>query len=112
MSDTSQSALAALYGALYRLIARLVAGTAALLRAVEHRREIRHLAEFDERALKDIGLTRSDVLGALSQPLYKDPGAPFVVRSVARRVRSRRLALTAKGRLTEAGLTPPARAGA
>lgn len=112
MLQTSETASGGLGAMAIRMLARLVVGVAALLRAFEHRREIRRLAQLDERMLKDIGLTRSDVIGALGQPLYKDPGTAFVVRSVARRVRSRRLALSAKARPGRAGITPPARAGA
>ena len=45
--------------------------------ALGHRREVRHLAELDDRMLKDIGLLRSDVDGALAEPLYAEslPGA-------------------------------------
>ena len=41
-----------------------------LAKALRHRREIKHLAEFDERMLADIGLTRSDVMSALDEPLH------------------------------------------
>jgi uncharacterized protein YjiS (DUF1127 family) len=37
-----------------------------------HRREIRNLAEFDDRMLSDIGLTRSEVMGALAEPFLRD----------------------------------------
>lgn len=112
MLRTSETASGSLGAIAIRLLARLVVGIAALFRAFEHRREIRRLAELDERMLKDIGLTRSDVIGALGQPLYKDPGTAFIVRSVARRARSRRLAVTAEARPDRTRLTPPARAGA
>jgi uncharacterized protein YjiS (DUF1127 family) len=35
-----------------------------------HRREIRNLSEFDDRMLSDIGLTRSEVQGALAEPFF------------------------------------------
>ncbi|KAB0264531.1 DUF1127 domain-containing protein [Microvirga brassicacearum] len=44
-----------------------------------HRREVRRLAEFDDRMLKDIGLTRSEVEGALAEPFFRDR-AVFLVR--------------------------------
>lgn len=44
-----------------------------LLRALRHRREISRLAEFDEHALKDIGLSRTDVDGALAVSMLSDP---------------------------------------
>jgi uncharacterized protein YjiS (DUF1127 family) len=55
--------------------ATLVAGkpVAALLRALRHRREITRLAGLDDHQLKDIGLTRTDVNGALAVSLLDDP---------------------------------------
>ena len=70
----------------------LVAG---VLRALIHRGEVRRLAELDDRALKDIGLTRLDVIGALGEPLHRDPSTVLMIRSVERRSRSRKMALTA-----------------
>ena len=60
-----------------------------LSRALRHRGEIRHLAEFDDRLLKDIGLTRSDVSCALSEPLLRNPSW-VLVRSAERHSRSER----------------------
>jgi uncharacterized protein YjiS (DUF1127 family) len=61
-----------------------------LSRALRHRGEIRHLAEFDDRMLKDIGLTRSDVSCALSEPLLRNPSW-VLVRSAERHSRSERI---------------------
>jgi len=55
-----------------------------LARTVRHRREIKGLAELDDRLLKDIGLTRGDVVGALSEPLLSNPSV-VLVRSAERR---------------------------
>jgi uncharacterized protein YjiS (DUF1127 family) len=68
--------------------ARAVAGFA---RGIAHRRRIQSLLELDERALKDIGLLRNDVLGALAQPLFTDPSTVLLIRSVERRARQRTL---------------------
>ena len=65
-------------------IARAVA---SLAKALQHRREIKHLAEFDDRMLKDIGLVRSDVDGALSEPLFRNPST-VLVRSAERNTRA------------------------
>jgi uncharacterized protein YjiS (DUF1127 family) len=62
---------------------------AALARALRHRREIRALAELDDRTLKDIGLIRSDVSGALAEPFYRNPSV-VLVRCVDRDARARR----------------------
>lgn len=59
-----------------------------LLRALERRNDLKHLSELDDRFLKDIGLTRSDVQGALSQSLFAH--APvLVIRSAEREARAR-----------------------
>lgn len=65
----------------------------AVGRALNHRGEVRRLAELDERALKDIGLTRLDVIGALGEPLHRDPSTVLMIRSVERRSRSRQMAV-------------------
>jgi uncharacterized protein YjiS (DUF1127 family) len=59
------------------------------VRNLRHRREIKALTELDERLLKDIGLTRGDVQGALSESLLRNPSV-VLVRSVERRSRSER----------------------
>lgn len=59
------------------------------VRTFKHRREIKALTELDDRLLKDIGLTRGDVAGALSGPLLSNPSA-VLVRSVERRSRAER----------------------
>ena len=49
-----------------------------LVKALQHRREVRNLAEFDERMLRDIGLTRDDVESALTEPLHHRPSWALV----------------------------------
>jgi uncharacterized protein YjiS (DUF1127 family) len=78
------------------LTSRLVAGLSSLVRAflafaraLSHRSDVQTLLEMDDRCLKDIGLTRDDVLGALSESLARDPSKILLVRSVARRARQR-----------------------
>lgn len=56
----------------------------SLLRALIHRREVMRLAELDERGLKDIGLVRSDIAGALATPWFSDPSAVLASRSRSR----------------------------
>lgn len=55
----------------------------SLAKAFKDRREVVNLAEFDERMLKDIGLTRSDVESALAEPLHHHPSW-VLVRCVRR----------------------------
>ncbi|MBS7702285.1 DUF1127 domain-containing protein [Chelatococcus asaccharovorans] len=57
---------------------------ARMARALRHRREVWQLTEFDERALHDIGLTRSDVVGALAEPLKSDPSVILAERAEKR----------------------------
>jgi uncharacterized protein YjiS (DUF1127 family) len=54
--------------------AGLAAGTVigSAVNRWRHRREIRNLSEFDDRMLSDIGLTRSEVMGALAEPFLRD----------------------------------------
>ena len=61
-----------------------------LAKALRHRREIRHLAELDERMLKDIGLTPSDVSSALLEPLLRNPSW-VLIRSAERHSRSEKV---------------------
>jgi uncharacterized protein YjiS (DUF1127 family) len=57
-------------------------GTIQLVRALAHRREVMRLsAELDERGLKDIGLVRSDIDGALAASWLDDPSAVLAERS-------------------------------
>ncbi|HEX2137374.1 MAG TPA: DUF1127 domain-containing protein [Microvirga sp.] len=51
---------------------------ADLAKALRDRREVKRLTELDDRALHDIGLTRSDVDGALSSPLLRSPSLVLV----------------------------------
>jgi len=69
--------------------AGFVSATARLGRrfvaAWHHRRDLAMLASFDERMLQDIGLTRTDLNDALSEPLWRDPTAVLVRRQRERR---------------------------
>ena len=61
----------------------------SFVRAVRHRRDVMRLADLDDRTLKDIGLVRSDVTGALDQPLGTDPSTILSVRRQEHRARPR-----------------------
>jgi uncharacterized protein YjiS (DUF1127 family) len=63
---------------------RLLRQMRKILIALEHRRQVRHLSELDDRTLKDIGLSRAVVDGALAEPLTRDPSL-MLVRSVERK---------------------------
>src|SRR3954451_2909700 len=75
--------------ALMQAIGRVISRTAAIAAAIRHRREVRQLCAWDDRMLKDIGMTRSDVMGALSEPLSRDPSAVLAARFGRRRGRAR-----------------------
>lgn len=57
------------------------------VRALAHRRAVKRLADLDDRMLKDIGLTRGEVHGALASPLFADPSAHLAGLSHARQRR-------------------------
>ncbi|MBB3773280.1 hypothetical protein FHS55_003913 [Angulomicrobium tetraedrale] len=78
-----------------------VLGAVRLVKAIGHRRYLVQLGEFDDHMLKDIGLTRADLRDASSGPLWQDPTATLVVRSVERRA-SRRQVSRANLRLVSA----------
>ncbi|HXN44614.1 MAG TPA: DUF1127 domain-containing protein [Xanthobacteraceae bacterium] len=69
---------------LVRAIRALGAVSAApiahLAKILRHRRDLEFLAGLDDRMLRDIGLTRSDLRFALSEPVWRDPGAVLVGR--------------------------------
>ncbi len=58
--------------------------------ALVNRRAARELLEWDDRALKDLGLTRSDVRGALALPLSEDPTLALSLIAAGGDSRSRR----------------------
>ena len=83
----------------------VIRGLDRLVRAFRHRQDATMLAGFDERMLADIGLTRSDVRDAFSEPLWRDPTTILVDRAGERR--SSRVLVTFRDRDVTA---PPARA--
>jgi uncharacterized protein YjiS (DUF1127 family) len=58
-----------------------------LVRALRDRQDVKRLIELDDRALKDIGLSRAEVDGALSEPLFRNPST-VLLRAVERRSRA------------------------
>jgi uncharacterized protein YjiS (DUF1127 family) len=67
------------------LAARLEQQFARLLAGWKHRQGLATLATFDDRALADIGLTRSDLYDALAQRIWNDPTSLLERRRTARR---------------------------
>lgn len=85
MSSLLTSTSSALPTALDRVL-RTVMG---LAKALMGRREVTRLLELDDRMLKDVGLSRSDVAGALAAPWAHDPSILLRLRSVERRALQR-----------------------
>ena len=67
-----------------RVAARGFTSIVSLVKALIHRREVLRLGELDERSLKDIGLVRSDLDGALAVSWLADPSVILAQRSSAR----------------------------
>jgi uncharacterized protein YjiS (DUF1127 family) len=57
----------------FALMGMAVRAASRMMAALKNRRQVVQLHQLDDRALKDIGLMRSDVRAALSTPLYCDP---------------------------------------
>jgi uncharacterized protein YjiS (DUF1127 family) len=57
-----------------------------LLRAHRHRRDAAALVGLDRRMLADIGITRSDLRDAFSEPFWEDPTALLRERALERRL--------------------------
>ena len=66
------------FGALVDTAKGLLRPIGSVWTALQHRREVKALAELDERTLKDIGLSRGDVDGALSEPFFRNPSLVLV----------------------------------
>jgi uncharacterized protein YjiS (DUF1127 family) len=72
--------------ALLALVAFVTYWLKQIARACSHRREARMLAGLDRHMLADIGITRSDLRDAFSQPFWDDPTALLRERAIERRL--------------------------
>jgi uncharacterized protein YjiS (DUF1127 family) len=61
--------------------AHVKAAIAAWAQTRRHHREVAVLQAFDERMLRDVGLTRADVEWAASTPFWRDPAATLEGRA-------------------------------
>ena len=69
--------------------AAMVPAAARIASALRNRLAVQRLGDLDDRALKDIGLVRSDVAGALATPLHVDPSKLLSDRRLERGPRPR-----------------------
>jgi uncharacterized protein YjiS (DUF1127 family) len=79
--------------------ALVLAGVLAAVRKVgqvlKNRHDAMTLAQFDDRMLTDIGLTRSDLRDAYSEPLWRDPTNILASRAHERRISRQVITLAA-----------------
>lgn len=68
------------------LIVRMAKNVAAYWQSRRNRRSVAVLLEFDDRMLKDIGVTRYDVTSALASPARQDPSQRLASLSEERRL--------------------------
>jgi uncharacterized protein YjiS (DUF1127 family) len=69
--------------------AGVAGGFSRIGRAIKNRRAATALAGLDDHMLADIGITRSDLHDAYSEPLWHDPTDVLVGRAAERRTRHR-----------------------
>jgi uncharacterized protein YjiS (DUF1127 family) len=75
---------ASVSGGVTRVAAQGFNAVTRLVKAIIHRREVMRLGELDERGLKDLGLVRSDIEGALATSWLNDPSTILSNRSSVR----------------------------
>jgi uncharacterized protein YjiS (DUF1127 family) len=97
--EAERQSFALPFGGAFQWIAR---GLERIARAYEGRRVLRQLARSDDRMLKDIGIDRSDLRNAASEPIYRDPTA--LLAGHVDEVRPRR---RVQGRTPKAAVTRP-----
>jgi uncharacterized protein YjiS (DUF1127 family) len=68
-----ENIMAIVPGFMTALVLAVAKSAVRIQTAMANRRAARELMSWDERALKDIGLTRGDVRGAMLLPLHEDP---------------------------------------
>lgn len=77
----------------------------AFAKARSHRQDAKKLAGLDRRMLADIGITRSDVNDAFSEPFWEDPTALLRERAIERRM-NRGISRAQRGAYAEFGVRP------
>jgi len=79
-------AAAAVLSAFVTMAALLGRWLKEIARARAHRRQAQVLAQLDRRMLADMGITRSDLADAFSEPFWEDPTALLRERALERRL--------------------------
>jgi uncharacterized protein YjiS (DUF1127 family) len=85
-----------------------VRGLVRMGRAIRNRHSAAMLARLDDRMLADIGITRSDLRDAYSEPLWQDPTDVLAQRARERRSNRRQAAFEASAHTSRAPHQPPA----
>jgi len=93
--------------AFFGLLAVAIHWLKQISRARRNRRDAAILAGLDRRMLADIGITRSDVQDAFSEPFWEDPSALLRERALERRW-NRALMRSEIATCTEPGFRRPA----
>jgi uncharacterized protein YjiS (DUF1127 family) len=78
------------YRLMDKFIPRLVYRIWEIATAIGHRRELTRVADRDDRMLADIGLSRSDLCDARSEPFWVDPTIVLQQRRAPSRGREER----------------------
>ncbi|MCC7347244.1 MAG: DUF1127 domain-containing protein [Variibacter sp.] len=76
---------ASAFGRIVAFAGTVAARAVAFAQAYRSRRDLQLLAGFDDRMLRDIGLTRGDLRDAVAEPLWRDPTNVLVRRARDRR---------------------------
>ncbi|MDR6954000.1 uncharacterized protein YjiS (DUF1127 family) [Ancylobacter sp. 3268] len=85
MGEVRRTAFSSFGAAASGLLAGAYVNLVRIAKAVHRRSLLNQLGDFDDRMLKDIGLTRADLRDAASGPVWQDPTSVLVVRAVERR---------------------------
>ncbi len=73
----------------YAFLEAAVTRVAGTVRAMQNRRSVAKLLDWDERMLRDIGLTQSDVLAVMAVKTTEDPSYRLDALSTERRAAQR-----------------------
>ena len=73
----------------------------ALKTGWERRRMIGQLGALDDHMLRDIGITRQDIISSLAEPMFRDPTVQLAARALDARQARRARALETRSRPLE-----------